>query len=57
MTSYLVHFQLLWIIVIASCAALLIQSLAANLGVVTGKRFALLNSLKYPAMFGKQDGK
>lgn len=30
-------FQLLWIILVASCAALVIQSLAANLGVVTGK--------------------
>lgn len=29
-------FQLLWIILVASCAALIIQSLAANLGVVTG---------------------
>ena len=29
--------QLLWIILLASCAALIIQSLAANLGVVTGK--------------------
>lgn len=28
--------QLLWIILLASCAALVIQSLAANLGVVTG---------------------
>lgn len=28
--------QLLWIILVASCAALIIQSLAANLGVVTG---------------------
>ncbi|KAH7435624.1 hypothetical protein KP509_06G072200 [Ceratopteris richardii] len=36
-------YELLWIIVIASCAALLIQSLAANLGVVTvlGTAFAL----------------
>jgi manganese transport protein len=29
-------FQLLWIILVASCAALVIQSMAANLGVVTG---------------------
>jgi Mn2+/Fe2+ NRAMP family transporter len=28
--------QLLWIILVASCAALIIQSLAARLGVVTG---------------------
>lgn len=28
--------QLLWIILVASCSALVIQSLAANLGVVTG---------------------
>lgn len=31
--------QLLWIILLASCAALVIQSLAANLGVVTGLYF------------------
>ncbi|KAL6134235.1 hypothetical protein ACLB2K_066467 [Fragaria x ananassa] len=30
-------YGLLWIILVASCAALVIQSLAANLGVVTGK--------------------
>lgn len=37
-TSSLFHifFQLLWIILVASCAALVIQSMAANLGVVTG---------------------
>ncbi|EXB50420.1 Metal transporter Nramp6 [Morus notabilis] len=29
-------YELLWIILVASCAALVIQSLAANLGVVTG---------------------
>ncbi|CAL9010864.1 unnamed protein product [Prunus brigantina] len=29
-------YGLLWIILVASCAALIIQSLAANLGVVTG---------------------
>ncbi|XP_056864150.1 metal transporter Nramp6 [Raphanus sativus] len=33
-------YQLLWIILVASCAALVIQSLAANLGVVTGKHLA-----------------
>ncbi|KAF8095837.1 hypothetical protein N665_0321s0015, partial [Sinapis alba] len=32
--------MLLWIILVASCAALVIQSLAANLGVVTGKHLA-----------------
>ncbi|KAJ8452866.1 hypothetical protein Cgig2_014629 [Carnegiea gigantea] len=31
---------LLWIILVASCAALIIQSMAANLGVVTGKHLA-----------------
>lgn len=40
-TSSVFHFclfflQLLWIILVASCAALVIQSMAANLGVVTG---------------------
>ncbi|XP_073137271.1 metal transporter Nramp1-like [Henckelia pumila] len=33
-------YGLLWIILLASCAALIIQSLAANLGVVTGKHLA-----------------
>ncbi|XP_042515401.1 metal transporter Nramp6-like isoform X2 [Macadamia integrifolia] len=33
-------YELLWIILVASCAALIIQSLAANLGVVTGKHLA-----------------
>ncbi|KAL4626676.1 hypothetical protein ACB092_05G114300 [Castanea dentata] len=33
-------YGLLWIILVASCAALIIQSLAANLGVVTGKHLA-----------------
>jgi manganese transport protein len=33
-------YGLLWIILVASCAALLIQSLSANLGVVTGKHLA-----------------
>ncbi|KAJ8642119.1 hypothetical protein MRB53_018813 [Persea americana] len=32
--------ELLWIILVASCAALIIQSLSANLGVVTGKHLA-----------------
>ncbi|KAK4590085.1 hypothetical protein RGQ29_020591 [Quercus rubra] len=33
-------YELLWIILVASFAALIIQSLAANLGVVTGKHLA-----------------
>ncbi|WOH09945.1 hypothetical protein DCAR_0729406 [Daucus carota subsp. sativus] len=33
-------FELLWIILVASIAALIIQSMAANLGVVTGKHLA-----------------
>ncbi|CAG7905033.1 unnamed protein product [Brassica rapa] len=33
-------YELLWIILVASCAGLVIQSLAANLGVVTGKHLA-----------------
>ncbi|CAO2815890.1 unnamed protein product [Amaranthus hypochondriacus] len=33
-------YELLWIILVASCAALIIQSMAANLGVVTGKHLA-----------------
>ncbi|PWA40970.1 Natural resistance-associated macrophage protein [Artemisia annua] len=33
-------YELLWIILVASAAALVIQSLAANLGVVTGKHLA-----------------
>lgn len=36
---FLLILQLLWIILLASCAALVIQSLAANLGVVTGLLF------------------
>ncbi|CAJ2661453.1 metal transporter Nramp6 isoform X1 [Trifolium pratense] len=34
------RYELLWIILVASCAALVIQSMAANLGVVTGKHLA-----------------
>lgn len=37
--------QLLWIILVASCAALIIQSLAARLGVVTGWYFMFVNLL------------
>ena len=36
--------QLLWIILVASCAALIIQSLAARLGVVTGWYFDPCNN-------------
>lgn len=36
--------QLLWIILVASCAALIIQSLAARLGVVTGWYFDPCNT-------------
>lgn len=39
---FLLILQLLWIILLASCAALVIQSLAANLGVVTGLLFLWL---------------
>ncbi|CAL5361611.1 unnamed protein product [Camellia sinensis] len=39
---------LLWIILVASCAALIIQSLAANLGVVTGKHLAEHCRAEYP---------
>ncbi|KAL7114314.1 hypothetical protein ACP275_04G112800 [Erythranthe tilingii] len=41
-------YGLLWIILLASCAALVIQSLAANLGVVTGKHLAEHCRLEYP---------
>ncbi|KAH7423009.1 hypothetical protein KP509_12G035200 [Ceratopteris richardii] len=41
-------YELLWIILLASCAALLIQSLAANLGVVTGKHLAEHCRIEYP---------
>uniref|UniRef100_A0A0D9WT78 Metal transporter n=1 Tax=Leersia perrieri TaxID=77586 RepID=A0A0D9WT78_9ORYZ len=40
--------ELLWIILIASCAALVIQSLAARLGVVTGKHLAEHCRAEYP---------
>ncbi|KAK7275424.1 hypothetical protein RIF29_16540 [Crotalaria pallida] len=33
-------YELLWIILLASCATLVIQTMAANLGVVTGKHLA-----------------
>ncbi|XP_050230689.1 metal transporter Nramp1-like [Mercurialis annua] len=41
-------YGLLWIILVASCAALVIQSLAANLGVVTGKHLAEHCRSEYP---------
>ncbi|XP_060674154.1 metal transporter Nramp1 isoform X2 [Ziziphus jujuba] len=41
-------YGLLWIILVASCAALIIQSLAANLGVVTGKHLAEHCRKEYP---------
>lgn len=41
-------YELLWVILVASCAALLIQSLAANLGVVTGKHLAEHCRNEYP---------
>ncbi|KAL9265035.1 Metal transporter Nramp6-like protein [Drosera capensis] len=40
--------KLLWIILVASCAALIIQSIAANLGVVTGKHLAEHCRAEYP---------
>ncbi|CAN1756398.1 Metal transporter Nramp6 [Linum perenne] len=41
-------YELLWIILLASCAALVIQSLAANLGVVTKKHLAEHCRNEYP---------
>ncbi|KAL4200569.1 hypothetical protein AMTRI_Chr02g211830 [Amborella trichopoda] len=41
-------YELLWIILVASCAALVIQTLAANLGVVTGKHLAEHCRAEYP---------
>ncbi|KAI3982384.1 hypothetical protein MKX01_041222 [Papaver californicum] len=41
-------YELLWIILVASCAALVIQSLAANLGVVTRKHLAEHCRAEYP---------
>ncbi|MED6220974.1 Metal transporter Nramp6 [Stylosanthes scabra] len=41
-------YELLWIVLLASCAALLIQSMAANLGVVTGKHLAEHCRAEYP---------
>ena len=42
------RWQLLWIILIASCAALVIQSLAASLGVVTGQFYETCSTSTYP---------
>ncbi|KAL2927284.1 Metal transporter Nramp1 [Bienertia sinuspersici] len=39
LNSSMRYVPLLWIILVASCAALIIQSMAANLGVVTGMPF------------------
>ncbi|XLT07458.1 hypothetical protein HN51_053251, partial [Arachis hypogaea] len=41
-------YELLWIVLLASCAALVIQSMAANLGVVTGKHLAEHCRTEYP---------
>lgn len=41
-------YELLWIILLASCAALIIQTLAAKLGVVTGKHLAEHCRAEYP---------
>ncbi|KAG6501381.1 metal transporter Nramp5-like isoform X1 [Zingiber officinale] len=41
-------YQLLWVILIGLLFALIIQSLAANLGVVTGKHLAELCKVEYP---------
>ncbi|KAK4267637.1 hypothetical protein QN277_024390 [Acacia crassicarpa] len=41
-------YELLWIILVASCAALIIQTMAANLGVVTGKHLAEHCRTEYP---------
>ncbi|KAK7262001.1 hypothetical protein RIF29_28329 [Crotalaria pallida] len=41
-------YELLWIILVASCAALVIQTMAANLGVVTGKHLAEHCRAEYP---------
>ncbi|KAJ7568477.1 hypothetical protein O6H91_01G034000 [Diphasiastrum complanatum] len=41
-------YELLWVILVASIAALFIQSLAANLGVVTGKHLAEHCRTEYP---------
>ncbi|KMZ63767.1 Manganese transport protein mntH [Zostera marina] len=43
-------YELLWIILVASCAALVIQSLASNLGVVTGKHLAEHCRAEYPTI-------
>uniref|UniRef100_A0A9I9DTL4 Uncharacterized protein n=1 Tax=Cucumis melo TaxID=3656 RepID=A0A9I9DTL4_CUCME len=47
-TDQIIVPDLLWIILVASFAALIIQSLAANLGVVTGKHLAEHCKAEYP---------
>ncbi|KAG6543804.1 hypothetical protein Mapa_014644 [Marchantia paleacea] len=42
------QYQLLWVILLASCFALIIQSLAANLGVVSGKHLSEHCRSEYP---------
>lgn len=41
-------YELLWVILWATCAALIIQSLASSLGVATGKHLAELCRTEYP---------
>ncbi|THU72871.1 hypothetical protein C4D60_Mb04t16800 [Musa balbisiana] len=41
-------YELLWIILLASCSAMVIQTLAAKLGVVTGKHLAEHCRAEYP---------
>lgn len=43
-------FELLWVLVIATIAGTIVQSLASNLGVVTGKHLAEHCRAEYPAM-------
>ncbi|XP_056167940.1 metal transporter Nramp7.2-like isoform X2 [Syzygium oleosum] len=44
------EYELLWVILIGLIFALIIQSLAANLGVTTGKHLAELCKVEYPLM-------
>ncbi|KAI9106549.1 hypothetical protein K1719_022077 [Acacia pycnantha] len=43
-------FELLWVILIGLLFALIIQSLAANLGVTTGKHLSELCKVEYPSL-------
>ncbi|XP_039169235.1 metal transporter Nramp1-like [Eucalyptus grandis] len=43
-------YELLWVILIGMMFALIIQSLAANLGVTTGKHLAELCKVEYPPL-------